>query len=61
MAQILGFTGETQVIQYALQRLAEKVLPCYEADDGELTEAQMNSIRAAEPQGNSKRVKFSLF
>jgi hypothetical protein len=61
MAQTLGFTGETQVIHYALQRLAKEVLPSYEADDGELTEAQMTSIRAAEPQGKAKSVKSSLF
>jgi hypothetical protein len=36
-------------------------LPSYEADDGELTEAQMTSIRAAEPQGKAKSVKSSLF
>ncbi len=61
MAKMLGFTDETQVIHYALQCLAKEVLPCYEVDNSELTEAQMTSIRAAESQGNAKSLKSSLF
>ena len=37
LAEHLGFTGEAQVIHYALRKLAKEVLPAYEADDGELT------------------------
>ena len=61
LAEYLGFTGETQVIHYALRKLAKEVLPAYEADDGELTPAQLTAIRKAAPQGRAKSVKSSLF
>jgi hypothetical protein len=61
LAEFLGFTGETQVIHYALRKLAKEVLPAYEADDGELTPAQLIAIRKATPQGQATSVKSSLF
>lgn len=61
LAEFLGFTGETQVIHYALRKLAKEVLPAYEADDGELTTAQLTAIRKATPQGHATSVKSSLF
>ena len=61
LAEYLGFTGETQVIHYALRKLAKEVLPAYEADDGELTPTQLAAIRKAVPQGRAKSVKSSLF
>ena len=61
LAEYLGFTGETQVIHYALRKLAKEVLPAYEADDGELTPMQLAAIRKAVPQGRAKSVKSSLF
>ncbi len=61
LAEYLGFSGETQVIHYALSKLAKEVLPAYEADDGELTDAQLAQIREAVPQGQAKSVKSSLF
>lgn len=60
LAESLGFTGETQVIHYALCKLAKEVLPGYEADDGELTAAQLAAIRKAAPQGRARSVKSSL-
>lgn len=60
MVSFLGFTTETQVIHYALSKLANEVLPAYEADDGDLSEAQIQAIRNAVPQ-NKKSVKSSLF
>ncbi len=33
LAEYPGFTEETQVIHYALSKLAKDVLPAYEADD----------------------------
>lgn len=60
LAESLGFT-ETQVMHYALRKLAAEVLPAYEADDGELTPEQMAAIRQAEPQGRVKSVASSLF
>ena len=61
LAQYLGFTGETQVIHYALSKLAKEVLPAYEADDGELTPEQLATIRKAIPQGSAQSIKSSLF
>jgi len=61
LAEYLGFTGETQVIHYALRKLAKEVLPAYESDDGELTPKQLAAIRKATPQGRAKSVKSSLF
>jgi len=61
LAEYLGFTGETQVIHYALRKLAKEVLPAYEADDGELTPKHLAAIRKAIPQGRAKSVKSSLF
>lgn len=60
MVNFLGFTTETQVIHYALSKLANEVLPAYEADDGDMSEAQIQAIRKAVPQ-NKKSVKSSLF
>lgn len=61
LAEFLGFTGETQVIHYALRKLAIEVLPTYEADDGELTAAQLAAIRKAAPKSHATSVKSSLF
>jgi hypothetical protein len=61
LAEHLGFTGEAQVIHYALRKLAKEVLPAYEADDGELTPMQLAAIRKAIPQGRAKSVKSRLF
>ncbi len=36
---------ETQVVHFALRRLADSVLPLYAPDDGPLTEAQLATIR----------------
>ena len=61
LAEYLGFSGETQVIHYALSKLAKEVLPSYEMDDGELTNEQMAKIREAIPQDQTQPVKSSLF
>lgn len=60
LAECLGFS-ETQVLHYALQRLAKEMLPAYEADDGELTSRQLAAIQRAEPQGRASSAKSSLF
>jgi len=44
MAEILGF-NETDVVHYALSKLAREIIPAYEMDDGQLTESQLNKIR----------------
>lgn len=61
MAEHLGFTEEAQVIHYALLKLAKEVLQTYEADEGDLTPAQVTAIRKATPQGRAKSVKSNLF
>lgn len=61
LAEYLGFTGEAQVIHYAVCKLAKELLPSYGADDGELTPKQLAAIRKAIPQGRAKSVKSSLF
>ena len=43
---------ETQVVHMALSKLAEEMLPAYEADDGPLTAAEVASVR--------KRAKASM-
>ena len=60
LAEQLGYT-ETQVMHYALKRLAKEVLPSYELDDGELSAAQLKAIKRLEPQGRVRSVKSSLF
>lgn len=44
MAELLGF-NETDVVHYALSKLAREVIPAYEMDEGALTEAQLNKIK----------------
>jgi len=48
-------TTETQVVHLALSKLAEELLPAYEADDGPLTARQLSNVRkmakASMPKG----------
>ena len=57
-------TTETQVVHMALSKLAEEMLPAYEADDGPLTAGQLASLRkrakSAMPKGKVL-AKQSLF
>jgi len=59
IAENLGLS-ETQVVHVALANLARQTLPRYEADNGPLTEKQMNEIDRLQPPGRMK-VKKSLF
>jgi hypothetical protein len=59
LARTLGLS-ETQVVHVALANLARQTLPRYEADDGPLTQQQMDEIRRMQPPGRMK-VKKSLF
>ena len=62
MVSFLGFSTETQVIHYALSKYAKEVLPAYEADDGDLTAAQIKAIRKrANVQVDLSSVKSTLF
>jgi hypothetical protein len=44
MADLLGF-NETDVVHYALSKLAKEIIPAYELDDGALTEFELKKIR----------------
>jgi antitoxin component of RelBE/YafQ-DinJ toxin-antitoxin module len=60
LAERLG-VDETQVIHLALHEMAVKMLPQYEADDAQLTAAQIRQIRKRVPQGKKRSVRSSLF
>ncbi len=60
LAERLG-VDETQAIHLALQTMAVKLLPQYEADGGPLTAAQIRQIRKRVPQGKKRSVRSSLF
>lgn len=60
IADRLGF-NETQVVHFALARLAKDILPAYEPDDGPLTKKQLNTLRKTVPQDSVHSVKSSLF
>ena len=59
LAKTLGLS-ETQVVHVALANFARQTLPRYEADNGPLTQQQMDEIRRLQPPGRMK-VKESLF
>jgi hypothetical protein len=44
MANLLG-CNETDVVHYALSKLAREIIPAYEIDDGALSESEINKIR----------------
>ena len=59
LAKTLGLS-ETQVIHVALAHFARQMLPRYEADNGPLTQQQMDEIRRLQPPGRMK-VRERLF
>ena len=60
LAEVLG-VDETQVIHMALQQLATKCLPQYEADEGALTKAQLSQVIKSAPKAKGGMVRSSLF
>jgi hypothetical protein len=44
MAELLGF-NETDVVHYALSKLAKEIIPAYELDDGELSPSELKKIK----------------
>ncbi|HEY0202024.1 MAG TPA: hypothetical protein VGC24_10065 [Burkholderiaceae bacterium] len=60
VAERLG-VDETQAIHIALQTMAVRLLPQYEADEGALTVAQVRQIKKHVPQGKKRSVRSSLF
>ena len=61
LAKHLGYQRESDVLHYAVRKLADEVLPTYEPDDGPLTARQMAAIKKASPQGKLQSVCSSLF
>jgi hypothetical protein len=59
LADHLGF-NETQVMHFALKRLAQEVLPAYERDEGPVSAATLKALKKREPQGRRKIVASSL-
>jgi len=51
---------ETQTIHHALRDLSVRVLPQYEADDGALTEEQIDQIRQQVPQKTLRSMRSNL-
>lgn len=60
LADVLG-VDETQVIHLALHQLATQFLPQYEADEGALTQAQLNQLKKSAPKPKGGTVRSSLF
>ncbi len=60
LAQELGL-NETQVIHYALKRLATDLLPAYKADDGPLTAQELRAIAKLAGGRRGKSIRSSLF
>jgi len=59
LAAELGL-NETQVIHYALKRLAREILPAYPADDGPLLARELRSIAKLAGGRRGKSVRSSL-
>jgi hypothetical protein len=53
MRERLGFSTETQVVQYALATLRDTVLPRYEGDDGPVPDVMLRHIRRLVSQDTS--------
>jgi hypothetical protein len=51
---------ETQVIHYALKRLATEVLPAYAADEGPLSATERRTIQRVAGGRRGKHVRSSL-
>ena len=61
LARQLGYERESEVLHYAVRKLADEVLPKYELDDGPLTAKQLAAIRKAAGPGGQGKLKSRLF
>ena len=61
LAVQLGYQRESEVLHYAVRKLANEVLPTYAPDDGPLTAKQLKAIRKAAGPASGARVVSSLF
>lgn len=60
LAKQLGYARESEVLHYAVRKLADEVLPKYKIDDGPLNTKQMVAIRKAAGPARGKKVASSL-
>ena len=60
MAELLGF-NETDVVHYALSKLAKEIIPAYALDDGPLTEAEIKKIKKLSGLDQDMAMTSSLF
>jgi hypothetical protein len=60
MADLLGF-NETDVVHYALSKLAKEIIPAYELDDGPLTDAEIKKIKKLSGVDQDMAMEIALF
>ena len=60
MAELLGF-NETDVVHYALSKLAKEIIPAYELDDAPLTDAEIQKIKKLSGIDQDMAMTSSLF
>ena len=60
MADLLG-CNETDVVHYALSKLAKEIIPAYELDDGPLTESELKKIRILSGVDQNMAMTSALF
>lgn len=58
LAEYMGLT-KTEIVHLALRQFADKHLPRYELDNGPLTRAQLDAIRAASPATDIPEEQFT--
>lgn len=61
LARQLGYERESEVLHYAVRKLADEVLPKYELDGGPLTRRQLAAIQKAAGPAGRGAVKSKLF
>lgn len=60
LAKQLGYKRESEVLHFAVRKLAEEVLPKYQQDDGPLSAKQIAAIRKAAGPARGKKISSSL-
>lgn len=60
LAKQLGYKRESEVLHYAVLKLADEILPKYAPDDGPLTDAQLHAVQKAAGPARGKKVASSL-
>ena len=60
LAKQLGYKRDSEVLHFAVRKLADEVLPRYQADDGPLNAKQIAAIRKAAGPARGKKIASSL-